>query len=365
MEKQLPLTTDNTLAPAATITPAAPLNAAKAPKKFIGYIHNFRGVAIIYVVGAHILLNWKEGSVSHKVLDIIMQNSTILFLFIAGYLFQHLSAKFEYKDYLVKKFQNVICPYLLLSIPVMAYRLISQDINGFTLQDHPDFASWSLWRQGSYYLLHGAHLQQLWFIPMITLYYLIAPILLYVDRHPKLYYGVLPGLIILSLVVQRSTLSDTLVMAVHFLSVYVFGMFLSRYKDEYLVFARKYWVLVTVLPIAFLVLNYFISPRFYDNVDYTHKMLFCPFYLYWLWRLEKYVPKFVDVLAVLSFGIYFVHYFFVLLLRGVYQMVFHAPMPGNLVVWTVCLIVVMLLSIWTLQLTQRILGKKSKFLVGV
>lgn len=358
MEKQLSVA-DATV----TATPNPPVSAAPAPKKFIGYIHNFRGVAIIYVVGAHILLNWKEGSVTHKILDIILQNSTILFLFIAGYLFQHLSGKFEYKDYLIKKFQNVICPYLLLSAPVIAYRLVSQDINGFTLADHPDFGAWPKWEQAVYYLAHGAHLQQLWFIPMIALYYLIAPVLIYIDRKPVLYYSLIP-LVILSLVVQRSELSDTLVMAVHFLSVYVFGMFLSRYKDQFLVFAQKYWVLITVLPVAFLVLNYFTGPRFYDNVDFTHKMLFCPFYLYWLWRLEKYVPRFVDVLAVLSFGIYFVHYFFVLLLRGLYQLVFQEPMPGNLVIWAICLVIVMLLSIWTLQLARRLLGNKSKFLVG-
>lgn len=360
MEKQSPVAAE-TPTPTPMPTPAA--SAALPKKKFIGYIHNFRGVAIIYVVGAHILLNWTEGSVTHKILDVIMQNSTILFLFIAGYLFQHLSAKFEYKDYLIKKFQNVICPYLILSAPVIVYRLISQDINGFTLEDHPDFGSWALWRQASYYLLHGAHLQQLWFIPMIALYYLIAPILLYMDRKPVLYWALVP-LVILSYVVQRSVLSDTLVMAVHFLSVYVFGMFLSRYKDQFLVFAQKYWIAITVLPIALLVLNYFVSKPFYDPVDYTHKMLFCPFYLYWLWRLEKYVPKVVDVLAVYSFGIYFVHYFFVLLLRGLYQLIFHKPIPGNLLIWTVCLVIVMALSIWTLQLAKRTLGNKSKFFVG-
>lgn len=354
MEKQLSVPAE---------PPVPPVNTTHPPKKFIGYIHNFRGVAIIYVVGAHILLNWQSGSVTHKILDIILQNSTILFLFIAGYLFQHLSAKFEYKDYLVKKFQNVISPYLLLSLPVIVYRLISQDINGFTLEDHPDFGSWPLWEQAGYYLLHGAHLQQLWFIPMIALYYLIAPVLIYIDRKPILYYCLIP-LVILSFIVQRSSLSDTLVMAVHFLSVYVFGMFLSRYKDQFLVFAQKYWVLITVLPLAFLVLNYFVSKQFYDPVDYTHKMLFCPFYLYWLWRLEKYVPKFIDVLAVFSFGIYFVHYFFVLFLRGIYQLIFHGPIPGNLLIWTVCLVIVMLLSIWTLQLARRLLGSKSKFLVG-
>lgn len=334
----------------------------QVPRKFIGYIHNFRGIAIIYVVAAHILVNWPEGSFTRKVLDVIFQNSTILFLFIAGYLFQHLSARFEYKDYLLKKFQNVICPYLIISVPVIAYRLMSNDIPGFTLAEHPDFGNWPKWEQTTFYLLHGAHLQQLWFIPMIALYYLISPLLLYIDRKPKLYYFLIP-LVALSLVVQRSELSDTLVMAVHFLSVYVFGMFLSRYKDEYLEFAGKYWWLVTFVPISMLVLNFFVE-KWYDPVDYLHKMLFCCFYIYWLWRLEKYMPEFVDTLAVLSFGIYFVHYFFVLMLRGIASKVFHTEIPGNLLTWTISLCIVMLLSVWALQLSKRILGNKSKFFVG-
>lgn len=99
-------------------TPAPNDAAAVKPanRKFIRYIHHFRGVAIIYVVAAHILVKWPENSIVSRAMDVVWQNSTILFLFIAGYLFQHLSDKFEYKDYLIKKFQNVICPYLILSI---------------------------------------------------------------------------------------------------------------------------------------------------------------------------------------------------------------------------------------------------------
>ncbi|ASZ13154.1 acyltransferase [Chitinophaga pendula] len=352
----------DTTSTSATLPPPAPKPTAGG-KKFISYIHNFRGIAIIYVVAAHILVAWPQGSVTQKILDIVFQNSTILFLFIAGYLFQHLSAKFEYKDYLIKKFQNVICPYLIISVPIIIYRIVSHDVPGFTIEEHPDFLSWTRGQQAMHYLFHGAHLQQLWFIPMITIYYLIAPVLLYIDRHPKLYYVLLP-LIALSLIIQRSALSDTLGMAVHFLSVYVFGMFLSRYKDEYLEFAKKYWVLITVLSIGFLVLNFFVPKAWYDPVDYTQKMLFCCFYIYWLWRLEKYMPKFVDTLAVLSFGIYFVHYFFVLFLRGAHMKVFHSEVPGNLLYWTVSFLIVMVGSIIALQIAKKILGKNSKYFVG-
>ncbi len=335
-----------------------------ATKKFISYIHNFRGIAIIYVVAAHILVGWPEGSVISKSFDVLWQNSTILFLFIAGYLFQHLSHKFEYKDYLVKKFQNVICPYLILSAPVILYRVMYQDIPGFTTDVHPDFGTWNAWEQAGYYLLHGGHLQPLWFIPMISLYYLIAPVLLYIDRHPKLYYSLIP-LFALSLIVQRSVLSDTLIMAVHFLSVYVFGMFLSKYKDEFLEFAKKYWIAITVLPIVFLVATYFSSKEMYDRFDFTHKVLFCGFYIYWLWRLEKYIPKWIDILATYSFGIFFVHYFFVLAARDGFHKFFHQDVPGNIFAWTLNFAIVMVLSVLSLKLAQKLLGKKSKFLVGI
>ncbi|NLR69111.1 acyltransferase [Chitinophaga varians] len=335
----------------------------KPKKKFIGYIHHFRGIAIIYVVAAHILVRWPDNSVIHRILDLIWQNSTILFLFIAGYLFQHLSHKFEYRDYLKKKFQNVISPYLILSLPVIVYRLYTLDVPGFTTDLHPDFATWPRWEQAGYYLLHGAHLQQLWFIPMISLYYLIAPLLIYMDRHPKWYYLLVP-LFIISLVIKRSVLSDTLVMAVHFLSVYVFGMFLSRYKDEFLEFAKRNVLLITVLPLAFIIANYFVPEWLYDRFDFTHKVLFCPFYIYWLWRFEKYVPKWVDTLAVLSFGLYFVHYFFVLFLRGVSMKLMHDEIPGNLLTWTLSFFFVMMCSVAALKIAKKVLGDKSKYFVG-
>lgn len=341
-----------------------PAPSKPASRRFIQYIHNFRGIAIIYVVAAHILVKWPEGSIISRSMDVIWQNSTILFLFIAGYLFQHLSDKFEYKDYLIKKFQNVICPYLILSAPVILYRVMYQDIPGFTLDVHADFASWTKWEQVGYYLLHGGHLQPLWFIPMISLYYLIAPILIYIDRHPKLYYSLIP-LFILSLVVQRSVLSDTLIMAVHFLSVYVFGMFLSRYKDEFLEFAKKYWIAITIVPVVFLVATYFSPDWLYDRFDFTHKVMFCGFYIYWLWRFEKYMPKWIDTLATLSFGIFFVHYFFVLLLRGLSPRILHMEIPGNIFTWSVSFFLVMIMSVLCLKTAQKILGKKSKYFVGV
>lgn len=345
----------------------APENISPAPKaasgKFFSYIHNFRGIAMMYIVAAHILLKWPDGSWLNHAMETLWQNSTLLFLFISGFLFQHLSNRFEYKDYLTKKFRNVLSPYLVLSVPLIIYRVVYQDIPGFTIVDEPSFATWPKWEQAGYYLLHGAHLQPLWFIPLITLYYLAAPLFLYIDRHPKLYYMLIP-LFILSLVVQRSVLSNIPVMAIHFLPVYIFGMFISRYKDPFNAWADRNWVLVTVLPLVFLVATYFVPARLYDPFSFTHKVLFCGFYLYWLRRLEDHVPKWINTLAALSFGIFFTHYFFVLLLRGLGNKLLHHEMPGNIFTWTVSYVLVMVMSVYCVKIAQKILGKRSRSIIG-
>ncbi|QJB31041.1 acyltransferase [Chitinophaga oryzae] len=335
----------------------------KPPAKFIGYVHNFRGIAMMYIVAAHVLVQWPEHSTVHKILVLLFQNSTIFFMFISGFLFQHLGHKFEYRDYLKRKFQYVICPYLVLSVPLILYRVYSADVPGFTTDEHPDFLSWPRWEQAGYYLLHGAHLQQLWFIPVITLYYLISPLLLQIDKHPRLYYLLIP-LMAISLIWQRSVLSDTLVMAVHFLSVYVAGMFTGRYRDKVLAFADSHRTLITLLPFVFMVITYFSPAWLYDRADFLQKILFCIFFLYWLYRFDTRVPQWIGTIAVLSFGIYYIHYFFVLFLRGVSLKLYHQEIPGNLLTWTLSYVFIMVASVVTLKVIKRILGKYSRYIVG-
>ena len=96
-------------------------------KRFLGYIHNFRGIAILFVVGGHILLSWPENEhpLAKDVLYSIWQNGTVLFVFIAGYLFQYLIGKYRTFDYWKKKLRYVILPYLLISGPAIIIRISS------------------------------------------------------------------------------------------------------------------------------------------------------------------------------------------------------------------------------------------------
>ena len=72
-------------------------------------VHNFRAFAIIGVVAAHCLhnFNWQNSEKSLIVLDVIFNQSTIWFAFIAGYLFQRLSTNYTTGRYYRKKIANV------------------------------------------------------------------------------------------------------------------------------------------------------------------------------------------------------------------------------------------------------------------
>ncbi|MDP4254341.1 MAG: acyltransferase, partial [Bacteroidota bacterium] len=300
---------------------------------------------------------------TEKCLLVLWGNGTVLFVFIAGYLFQHLSRKFEYKDYLRKKLQNVMLPYLIVSAPIIVYRLMAHEYPGYITDPHPAFATWPVWERVAYFLGCGAHLQPLWFIPMIAIFYVAAPLFIYIDRHPKWYY-ILPAVCVVSWFVEREPFSDIPKMFVHFFSVYVFGMFLSRYKKEYLEFAKKYYVIISIATVLAFAATLLFYTTLGNPLNYVHKMLFCCFFIYWLWRLERYVPPFFNLMADLSFGLYFLHYYTLLIVKAVYERSAHHAIPGNILYWTADLLLVLFGTIVVIQAVKRLAPKKSRYLIG-
>lgn len=329
-------------------------------KTYLNYIHNFRGVAILFVVGGHILYGWQDKTLGYQIINSTFQNGTVLFIFIAGYLFQHLSSRFEYKSYLTKKFENVIIPYLIVSAPIIYFRI--QSVPDYILEDQPAYGDWSIIHKVVYLLTTGAHLLPLWFVPMITLFYLIAPVLIYIDRHSQ-FYKVLPILIIVSLLVPRGDLEDIPRMFVHFLSVYVFGMFCSRYKDEVLEFSIKWWKPMTALTVVLIGISY-IEWRFYDQVMYIQKMMLCWFFIYWLWKIDEFVPKTIAFLAEISFGIFFIHHYFVIGLRYFQLNVLHLEINNVFFYWTLHFVITIGLTSALIVLVRKVAGKRSRVLIG-
>ena len=68
--------------------------------KILNYINVFRGLAILLIVAGHTMQFGEIGSLTQKLSVEIFAGGTALFIFISGFLFQHLSGKYEFKNYL-------------------------------------------------------------------------------------------------------------------------------------------------------------------------------------------------------------------------------------------------------------------------
>ncbi len=88
----------------------ANIDDSKRKSQFLPYIHNFRGIAILYIVAFHCLssFGWGDNILEKRICNSLVVYGTVLFVFIAGFLFQHLNANhhhndFNFKVYLKKK----------------------------------------------------------------------------------------------------------------------------------------------------------------------------------------------------------------------------------------------------------------------
>ncbi|MBL7856245.1 MAG: acyltransferase family protein [Cyclobacteriaceae bacterium] len=333
-----------------------------AEKKFLSYIHSFRGVAILFVVIGHTIVISPDSNRLQTIIFSIFHNGTVLFVFIAGYLFQYLSSKFEFRDYCKKKFQNVIFPYLIISIPaiVLALRPTSFPFKA-VVENIPDFGTWSTVSKVLFYYITGGHLLPLWFIPMITIFYAIAPLLLKLDRNPKAYL-ILPLLVVVSILVERQAAIYIHISFIHFLSVYLFGMFFSHYNERILNQPTWAAVLLTGLYFLFLGITFF-KPSHYGSWMYIQKMLLCWPLIFFLRKFDNYVPKKItNILADLSFGIFFFHFYFLMLIQYLFKdKDLHLSALALMILSPT---IILILNVLFLLISKKILGKYSKFLLG-
>jgi surface polysaccharide O-acyltransferase-like enzyme len=329
---------------------------------YLTYIHRFRGIAILYIILGHCtaVLAW-QGTPVERVLTIILCNGTVLFVFIAGYLFQHLSRRFHYGHYLKTKCLHVVLPYLIWSVPAIVY---------FTCMAHrggvaPSFYEQSIPVQVATFLLTGFHVVPYWFIPMICVFYLVAPLLLALDRTPKMYL-LLPLLIVLSCFVPRweGLLHDF----VHFLSVYMLGMFFSRYRRE---IAERFhsggWVLGLLLAaVGLAAAQYGFTTGTMGWLNLLQKLCLCVALVLWLPRYHLVPMRTLECVAGLSFALYFAHAYVMMLfqrLLGFIQGASH-QLDGSLLLFVVFCALFVPVCVALVAMARRLLGRYSRSVIG-
>lgn len=326
----------------------------------LAYIHHARGLAILGVLLIHTndMMKWPSHSIGDHI-GAALYNITACFVFISGYLFQHLAPKFEYAGYLKRKFRNVVLPYLIVSIPAILVYLIAH-------KSHPwlpdDFFAQSPFAIVGYFLLTGQHLGPLWFMPMIFLYYLAAPVFIWIDKRPWAYGLIIPALALSVMVGRPEHNENPMQSFVALLPAYLIGMAASRWKEQLNpLLARYFWALVALSAISIAAsLAFLVSPNFslIAKVPLCFAMI-AVFQRYPAWRLG-----WLDYFAGISFGLYFTHSYVVgagRFLEARYPGLFHLSSFELIGAY----VVVLALSVIAVEIIRAGSGRWSRMVIGV
>lgn len=334
--------------------------------KILNYINVFRGLAILLIVAGHTMQFGEAGSLYQKLSVEIFAGGTALFIFISGFLFQHLSGKYEFKNYMSKKWTNVILPYLWTAIPGILFCFIYPIEYGNALDGlNPFFQIPMMLSVGR------IHNTPAWFIPMIILFFFSSWTLLKLEKKGWL-YKVMPLLFLVTILIPRVDVDYTSTLGlsysakyfaylkyvfmgyIHFFSMYVFGMFCSAHKEIIDKFWNLRWIFIVLMLLSAGLNVYSGLNGSWTNGTISKMFLtvialaYLKHYDEWLISHEK-INKFLDIIAKYSFGIFFIHWYVFFLYNLVFNLSNVMPIVGN--VWiTLGLVFVRFVAVSALSL---------------
>jgi peptidoglycan/LPS O-acetylase OafA/YrhL len=343
--------------------------------RFLNYIHYLRGIAIVMIVGVHARgyeWEWGDNLASFNFFVTLFDNGTILFVFIAGFLFQHLNKEnFSYLPYLKQKAKFVVLPYLLFSIPIIVVRLM-MGIGELSLEK--SFDQEPLLYKIFFFLVTGLHMVPFWFMPMIFLFYL-SSFLLHKMDNKYFYQFVFPIVLLLGLFTYRPVHNaNPLLSYLHFLSVYLTGMWAAHHHHRIvnlksgvlwaLIFA---YLLITVLELSgnISVAKQLTWQAIWEtrqwilNIYVFKAILLCFILLITFYKIRDWKSSLLNSMAAYSFGIYFIHYYFISLYREV-----ASPLTFNFIGFVVYFILLLTLSWLAIYVIKKITGPYSRYLTG-
>lgn len=333
-------------------------------RPFLGYIHTFRGLAILIIVIRHLIYTINTSHpILHDVLLMISGNSSMFFVFISGFLFKYLLGEFDYGTFIKKRFLYVLIPYFLMSVPALILYSIGSPYGKYYLDTElAGFSDYPLALRLFLLLIYGAQQYHFWFIPMIFLIFLATPLLVMIDRHPK-YYWSLPMLGIIAIIIGRSGFAP-LRSFLYFLPVFIFGMFSCRYREKVFswVSLRTYWFWL-ILSGAVIVSWVFLESGKFELL-YIQKILLSVLLIVLLKQLHsKPVVMGLWVISSYSFTIYLIHIYMHMFIGAVFRKTgfeFNSEILKLLIFYLLNIS----LDVLAIFAAKRILGKYSRMIIG-
>ncbi|MGE4070822.1 MAG: acyltransferase family protein [Lysobacterales bacterium] len=353
---------------------------------YLGYVHSFRGFAILNVVAIHALAlavliprNWKGDPASPISIlsETLFHDSTIYFALISGLLFSSVLRARGYASFYRSKAMYVLLPYVFCTL---VFSLMRFNEAGTGVLAWP--ADWSdyldsIWPN----LLFGKAQFTYWYLPVLLILFAFTP-LLGLLAQAKSWAAVPIWLLMLApLVFSRPDFgdgSDQIVAGtvIYFLGAYAVGVYVGNHLEALLdriAPFRNPMIAAAVLSSALLIgLQYAQIDRFgsyslQETIYYVQKLSLAGLVLLWLRGLENRQPRWLGYFANEAFSIYFLHIFFMLLLAELAWTLLHDP---RFLPWSVYLsglaffVFALAMSMLTVWLMRRLLGRHSRLLIG-
>lgn len=333
-------------------------------RRFQHSVENLRGLSILFVVLSHITSMRAVGPVG-EAMSFLFQDATALFVFISGYLFNYIEQdRFSYREYLIKKAKFVVLPYLILSVPAVLAGLVFKQHEVIGLSTG-GYSLWSL-------LVGGAVIIPMWFVPMIVVFFLVSPLFHRLGASRMLPVATVMALGISLLTARPLDNLNPFLSFVHFAGFYLLGILLSaRFED----IKQSGWtgILIVVPLILFLstATVYFAmhgqSPMgFVDGLGQFNFSLFgkLTLLLAVLFLFDRFLNvnnRFLGWMAEISFGLFFMHGFFMALFTKFGQRIVPGP---PIIVLAVELVFVLGGAIFAVVVAKRVIGKGSRYVIG-
>lgn len=329
----------------------------------------FRGIAILLVVSGHSMIGYFK--YEHTVINNLLSGSATYFVFVSGFLFQWLmNDNYSYRSFLLRKYRNLIKPYLVCSVPALVYMFFWNRMPA-VLGDVGRYDGTLL------AFLTGRHMIAYWYIPFITIIFVLTPLHRWLAAQRRAVQLVLLALtFILSLLLHRSVgMANPVHNVVYFLPVFWFGIFAALNKQAFVSQARYWWVFVLIGVASLyyhsrvdLIYGSYEKPALlYVGIDFMllQKVAFIVMALMLLDRLERFELPHLAWLADISFPIYFLHGYFIFVFYQVGFVDFLVSTTGSSILASLInLALVVILTIGLAATLKKLLGSRSRELIG-
>lgn len=274
----------------------------------VSYIHYLRGLAAFFIVVIHFNLFSSDTMILGRFFKYFLLEWTAVFVMISGFLFQYLLHKYQFNRFMVAKVKNVILPYLIISIPAILIYVLGFKKDHVWL-DIPELLNHSVFYVVVFFYATGTHLGPLWFIPVLILIFLTSKPLSIIGKNDYLLKLFAFLSVLMILITERPQDNSNVFLAyLHFLPVYILGMFICSKRDM-LINKRNKSLFLILFIASFLLCSFF---ELNSSLVILSKI---PLFLYLCIFLSdlsnKRAQSALSILADTSFSVYFLHGYFV------------------------------------------------------